>query len=636
MQQKTMPFQTEVKQLLQLMIHSLYSNKEIFLRELISNSSDAIDKLRFEALSQPSLLEGSENFKIRIDFDKENHTITITDNGIGLSHDEAILHLGTIAKSGTKEFFENLSGDQKKDAALIGQFGVGFYSSFIVAEQVILESRRAGLNKNQGVRWTSKGDGEFSIETIEKEKYGTTIILHLRDNEHELLSSWRIKSIIQKYSDHIAVPIEMPKEDWDEQKKELIKKDEFEQINKASALWTRAKKDIQDEEYHNFYKHISHDNTEPLTWAHNHIEGSSEYTMLLYIPKHANFDLWDKNRHHGLKLYIKRVFIMDEAESLCPNYLRFLKGLIDSNDLPLNVSREILQESKDIKNIKEKITRSALNMLENLAKNNNTDPQNSYQIFWKEFGAVLKEGIGEDHNNKERIAKLLRFSTTHNNSPEQTISLEEYIERMKENQKNIYYVNADSFSAANNSPHLEIFRKKGYEVLLLSDRVDEWMLSFLHEYNGKPLVSVSRGSLDIEEDISEENKENEIKAQNQLNPILEGFKKILQEEVKEVRWTKRLIESPACLVVDEGEMSNHLQRLLKAAGQETKKTKPILELNIDHQLIKNLDPNDQKFSDWCHILLQQAILAEGGTLDDPATFVKKINNLFLLNNKNIT
>ena len=628
-EKQTLGFQAEVKQLLQLMIHSLYSNKEIFLRELISNASDASDKLRFEAINHDALFEGDTELRISIDFDKTARTISITDNGIGLSQQEAIEHLGTIAKSGTKEFFSKLSGDQQKDAALIGQFGVGFYSGFIVADRITVESRRAGLPADQGVRWESSGEGDFTVETIDKPERGTRITLHLREGEDELLSAWQLRSIIRKYSDHISLPIQMRKEEWDEEKKEMVVRDELETINQASALWARSKSDVTDEQYKEFYKHVSHDYTEPLTWTHNRVEGRSEYTQLLYIPSRAPFDLWDRNQRSGIKLYVKRVFIMDDAEQLMPVYLRFVKGVIDSNDLPLNVSREILQESRDVKVIREGSTKRVLGMLEELANADEQEKKDKYASFWKEFGQVLKEGIGEDTTNKERIAKLLRFASTHHEDDTQTVSFADYVSRMKDGQDKIYYVTADSWTAARNSPHLEIFRKKGVEVLLLTDRVDEWMLSFLNEFDGKQLVSVAKGDLDLGKLEDEGEKKQKEETQAEYKDLIEKMKKALDAKAADVRVTFRLTDSPACLVAGEHELSGNLLRMLKAAGQKAPDSKPILEINPNHPLVQRLKYEDAKFDDWSSILFDQAMLAEGGQLTDPAGFVKKLNDMLL-------
>ncbi len=631
-EKETLGFQAEVKQLLQLMIHSLYSNKEIFLRELISNASDASDKLRFEAINNDALYGNDHELKIRILFDKEAKTITISDNGIGMSREEVISHLGTIAKSGTKEFFSKLSGDQQADAALIGQFGVGFYSAFIVADRVTVETRRAGADASEGVRWESTGEGDYSIEPIEKTSRGTDVILHLRGGEEDLLSAWKLKSIIRKYSDHISLPIVMRKEEWDEEKKETVLKDEFETVNQASALWARSKSDITKEQYDEFYKHVSHDFQAPLAYTHNRVEGRSEYTQLLYVPAHAPFDLWDRNKRGGIKLYVKRVFIMDDAEQLMPTYLRFIKGVIDSADLPLNVSREILQESRDVRVIREGSTKRVLGMLEEMANAEEQEGKDKYVTFWKEFGQVLKEGIGEDATNKDRIAKLLRFASTHNESDEQNVSFEDYIGRMKEGQDKIYYVTADSFNAAKNSPHLEIFRKKGVEVLLLTDRVDEWMLSFLNEFDGKELVSVAKGGLDLGKLEDEAEKKEHEETETQYKELVEKMKGALAEKAKDVRVTFRLTDSPACLVADEHDLSANLVRMLKAAGQNAPESKPILEINPNHPLVTRLKYEDaagQRFADWSHILFDQAMLAEGGNLSDPAAFVRRMNEMLL-------
>ena len=630
-EKETLGFQAEVKQLLQLMIHSLYSNKEIFLRELISNASDAADKLRFEAINNDALYGNDHELKIKVSFDKEARTITISDNGIGMSREEAISHLGTIAKSGTKEFFGKLSGDQQQDAALIGQFGVGFYSGFIVADKITVETRRAGEAAIDGVRWESAGEGDYSVEPIEKTARGTDIILHLREGEDELLSSWKIKSIIRKYSDHISLPIVMQKEEWDAEKKETVVKDELETINQASALWARSKSDITPEQYEEFYKHVSHDFQAPLTHTHNRVEGRSEYTQLLYIPAKAPFDLWDRNKRGGIKLYVKRVFIMDDAEQLMPAYLRFVKGVIDSADLPLNVSREILQESRDVKVIREGSTKRVIGMLEELANADEQDKKDKYATFWKEFGQVLKEGVGEDAANKDRLAKLLRFASTANETDEQNVSLEQYLARVKEGQDKIYYVTADNYQAAKNSPHLEIFRKKGVEVLLLTDRVDEWMLSFLSEFEGKELVSVAKGGLDLGKLEDEAEKKEHEETETSYKDLVEKMKTALADKAKDVRVTFRLTDSPACLVADENELSGNLLRMLKAAGQNAPESKPILEINPNHPLVTRLKYQDtgSQFDDWSHILFDQAMLAEGGSLSDPATFVKRLNEMLL-------
>jgi molecular chaperone HtpG len=629
MQKETLGFQAEVKQLLQLMIHSLYSNKEIFLRELISNASDAADKLRFEAINHADWYESDPELKIQISFNKEARTVTIADNGIGMSRDEVIANLGTIARSGTKEFFSKLSGDDQKDAALIGQFGVGFYSAFIVADNIVVQTRRAGLPASEGVRWESQGAGEFTIETINRPERGTSITLHLREEEDDLLSSWKLKSIIRKYSDHISLPIQMKKEEWYEGKKEQVQKDEFDNINQATALWARPKSELTEEQYKEFYKHISHDFQDPLTYSHNRVEGRSEFTQLLFIPKKAGFDLWDRNKRNGIKLYVKRVFIMDDAEQLMPTYLRFVSGVIDSADLPLNVSREILQESRDVKAIRESSTKRVLGMLEDLANSEDASKKQQYAEFWQEFGQVLKEGIGEDSGNQERIAKLARFASTHSDSAEQTVSLADYVSRMKEGQDKIYYVTGDSYTAAKNSPHLEIFRKKGVEVLLLSDRVDEWMLSFFPEFEGKSLVSVAKGGLDLGALADEAEKKEQKETEEQYKDLIERMKKTLDSKVKDVRITFRLTDSPACLVADEHELSGNLLRMLKAAGQQAPDTKPILEINPQHPLVLKLKYEDKQFDDWATILFDQALLAEGGQLQDPAAFVKRINQMLL-------
>ncbi|MCU6432826.1 molecular chaperone HtpG [Undibacterium sp. Jales W-56] len=632
-QKQTLGFQAEVKQLLQLMIHSLYSNKEIFLRELISNASDAADKLRFEAINNDALFENDSDLKIKVSFDKAARTITIADNGIGMTRDDTIAHLGTIAKSGTKEFFGKLSGDQQKDAAMIGQFGVGFYSGFIVADKITVESRRAGTAADTGVRWESEGAGDFSVEDISKADRGTSITLHLREGEDEFLSSWKLKSVIRTYSDHISLPILMQKEEWDEEKKEQVLKDELETVNQASALWARSKSEITPEQYEEFYKHISHDYSAPLTHTHNRVEGRSEYTQLLYIPARAPFDMWDRNKRGGIKLYVKRVFIMDDAEQLMPVYLRFVKGVIDSNDLPLNVSREILQESRDIKAIREGSTKRVLGMLEELANaEGDEDSQakkDKYASFWTEFGQVLKEGIGEDAANKERIAKLLRFASTHNDSDLQNVSFEDYLSRVKEGQDKIYYVTAESYAAAKNSPHLEIFRKKGVEVLLLTDRVDEWMLSFLNDFEGKELVSVAKGDLNLGTLEDEAEKKQHEETETQFKDLVEKMKTALVDKAKDVRVTFRLTDSPACLVADQNELSGNLMRMLKAAGQAAPESKPILEVNPDHPLVQRLKYEEKKFDDWANILFDQAMLAEGGALADPSSFVKRLNEMLL-------
>jgi molecular chaperone HtpG len=619
---ETLGFQAEVKQLLHLMIHSLYSNKEIFLRELISNASDACDKLRFEAIARPELLDGGTDFAIRVGFDKAARTITVSDNGVGMSREEAIEHLGTIAKSGTREFFAQLTGDQQKDAQLIGQFGVGFYSSFIVADRVTVVSRRAG--SADAVKWESDGSGEFTIEPAERSARGTDVVLHLKQGEDELLSNWKIKSILTKYSDHIATPIRMKKEEWDKDKNEYVTKDEEETVNQANALWARSRNDVTDEQYKEFYKHVSHDFGDPLAWTHNRVEGKQEYIQLLYVPARAPFDLWDRQSRHGVKLYVRRVFIMDDAEQLMPPYLRFVRGVIDSSDLPLNVSREILQESRDVKAIREGSTKRVLGLLEDLAENRKED----YAKFWAEFGQCLKEGLGDDHANQERIAKLLRFSTTTSDS--QSVSFADYISRMNDKQKAIYYLAADTLEAAKSSPHLEIFRKKGVEVVLLTDRVDEWMLSFLREFEGKDLVSVAKGDLDLGDLADAQEKEEQAKVADEYKDLVARVKSALGDRVQEVRVTLRLTDSPACVVVDRNAMSQHLQRLLKAAGQKAPESKPILELNPNHPLVQRLKYEaDDKLAAWAALLLDQGVLAEGGQLDDPAAYVRRVNQLLL-------
>ena len=627
---ETLGFQTEVKQLLHLMIHSLYSNKEIFLRELVSNASDACDKLRFEALNNVALYGDDSELKIRISFDKTARTITISDNGIGLSRDEAIAHLGTIAKSGTKEFFSALTGDQAKDAHLIGQFGVGFYSSFIVADKVTVISRRAGVEAAQAVCWESAGEGDYSIEMVEKAGRGTDVILHLREGEDDFLNAWKLKSIIRKYSDHITLPIVMKKEEWDKDKGEQVVTDEDETVNQANALWARSKSDITDEQYTEFYKHVGHDFEDPLCWTHAKVEGKQEYTQLLYIPGRAPFDLWDRNARHGVKLYVRRVFIMDDAEKLMPLYLRFVRGVVDSSDLPLNVSREILQESKDIDNIRNGCTRKVLSMLESLANGDDAADKEKYSKFWESFGSVLKEGVGEDFANKDKIAGLIRFASTHGDGDKQIVSFADYIGRMKEGQEKIYYVTADSFNAAKNSPHLEIFKKKGIEVLLLSDRVDEWVVGHLTEFEGKQLQSVAKGGLDLGTLEDEAEKKEAEKAADEYKELLEKVKAALGDKVKDVRVTYRLTDSPSCLVSDEHDPSGNLARLLKAAGQKAPDVKPILEINPQHPAVMRLKYEEARFDDWAALLFEQATLAEGGQLDDPAGFVKRINDLMMV------
>ncbi len=626
---ETLGFQAEVKQLLQLMIHSLYSNKEIFLRELISNASDASDKLRFEGIANPAWYGDDPDLKIKVSFDKAARTITISDNGIGMSRNEVISNLGTIARSGTKEFFTKLSGDQQKDAALIGQFGVGFYSAFIVADRITVDTRRAGLPAKDGVRWESDGSGEFTVESIDRPQRGTSITMHLREGEDDFLASYKLKSIIRKYSDHISLPIQMNKEEWDEEKKEQVLKDELESINQSSALWARTKSEITQEQYDEFYKHLSHDYENPLCYSLNRVEGRSEFTQLLYVPARAPFDLWDRNKRGGIKLYVKRIFIMEDAEQLMPMYLRFVTGVIDSLDLPLNVSREILQESRDVKVIRESSTKRVLSMLEELANSDDEAKKEKYRTFWSQFGQVLKEGIGEDQTNQERILKLLRFTSTATDSIEQTVSLAEYVARMKTEQDKIYYVTGETFNAAKNSPHLEIFRKKGVEVLLLSDRVDEWMLSFFTEFDGKPLASVAKGGLDLGALGDEKEKKEHEETEKGFKDLLEKMKVVLADKAKDVRVTFRLTDSPACLVADENELSGNLLRMLKAAGQEAPDMKPILEVNPEHPLLLKLKYDDKQFDEWTNVLFDQALLAEGGQLNDPAGFVKRINQLLL-------
>ena len=620
-EKQTLGFQAEVKQLLHLMIHSLYSNKEIVLRELISNASDAADKLRFEALADNTLYGDDGELKIRVSFDKAARTVTISDNGIGMSRQEVIDNIGTIAKSGTREFLNALSGDQKKDAALIGQFGVGFYSSFIVADKVTLVTRRAG--SEEAVQWESSGEGDYTLSAADKTTRGTDIILHLREGEDEFLNDWKLKSIIRKYSDHITLPIVMKKSEWKDG--EQVPTDEDEVVNKASALWARSKSDISEDDYKEFYKHVSHDFEDPLAWSHSRVEGKQEYISLLYIPAKAPFDLYDRERRHGIKLYVKRVFIMEDAEKLMPQYLRFVRGVIDSADLPLNVSREILQHSKDIDAIKAGSVKKVLGLLEDLAENRAED----YQKFWNEFGRVLKEGPGEDFGNKEKIAGLLRFASTHLDSEEQVVSFKDYVSRMKEGQDKIYYITADSFAAAKHSPHLEIFRKKGIEVLLMSDRVDEWLLGSLTEFDGKPLQSVAKGDLDLGKLEDEAEKEQQKKVEDEYKPLVEKIQAALGDKVKEVRVTHRLTDSPACLVAGEHDLSGNLERLLKAAGQKTPDSKPVLEINPGHRLLELLRQENEgtRFDDLVHVLFDQALLAEGGQLDDPASFVKRMNSL---------
>jgi len=625
---ETLGFQTEVKHLLKLMIHSLYSNKEIFLRELVSNASDAADKLRFEALSKDSLYGDDFELKIRVEFDKQARTITVSDNGIGMTRQEVIDHIGTIAKSGTKEFFESLTGDQVKDAHLIGQFGVGFYSSFIVADKVSLRTRKAGATANEAVLWESAGEGEYSLESITKDTRGTDVILHLREGEDEFLENYRLRNIIQKYSDHITLPIYMEKLSYGEEAEKKQGEDkEYEVVNQASALWAKPKTEISEEEYNSFYKHIAHDFEDPIAHTHNRVEGKYEYTTLLYIPSRAPFDLWDRDSRHGIKLYVRRVFIMDDAKELMPNYMRFVRGLVDSDDLPLNVSREILQQNKVLDSIRSASVKKVLGLLSDIAKN---DPD-KYKTIWKEFGRVLKEGPGEDFSNKESIAELLRFSTTNDDKEEQSHSLDDYISRMKEGQDTIYYITADSFASAKNSPHLEVFRKKDLEVLLLSDPVDEWLVNSLTEYKEKKLESVTKGELDLGKFEDEEEKKEKEEISKDYKSIVEKIKDTLKEQVKDVRLTNRLTSSPACLVKEASDMSGNLERILKQAGQQISTSKPILELNPHHPLVEKLkaEQDSDRFSDMAFILFDQALLAEGGQLDDPATFVSRLNQLLL-------
>lgn len=617
---ETLEFQTEVRQLLHLMIHSLYSNKEIFLRELISNGSDACDKLRFEALGDDALYEGDTRQRIRIDIDKDQRTLTVSDNGIGMNRDEVTENLGTIARSGTQQFLAALTGDQAKDANLIGQFGVGFYSAFIVADKVTVSTRRAGMGPEHGVRWTSTGEGSYTLETVEQKQRGTSVTLHLKEGEDEFLEPYRVRAVVNRYSDHIALPIEMLSEDKE-------KEGEYEQINDASALWARPKKDITETEYQEFYKHVAHDFEDPLIWTHNHVEGTQSYKSLLFIPKRAPFDLWNQERRHGIKLYVRRVFIMDDAEQLMPHYLRFVRGVVDSDDLPLNVSREILQHNKLIDTIRSASVKKVLGLLEQLAKND----EENYATFWSEFGKVMKEGPAEDFGNRERIAKLLRFASTHTDEGAQTVSLEDYISRMQPDQEKIYYITAESFTAARHSPHLEVFRKKNIEVLLLSDRVDEWLMSHLTEFDGKPLASVAKGELDLGKLEDKEEQKAAEEAGKDLKDTLEKMQDVLGERVREIRLSHRLTDSPSCIVLDEQDMAVHLQHMLKQAGHEVPESRPILEINPGHGLIQQLkqQPDEQRFSDWTQVLFDQAMLAEGGHLEDPAAFVGRLNSLLL-------
>jgi molecular chaperone HtpG len=632
-------FQTEVKQLLQLMIHSLYSNKEIFLRELVSNAADAADKLRFKSLSDGDLLAGDSDLRVRISADKENNTLTISDNGIGMTHDEIIAHLGTIAKSGTADFFSKLSGDQAADSQLIGQFGVGFYSAFIVADKVTVRSRAAGVPANEAVEWSSEGEGEFTTAQIEKANRGTDIILHLKEEEKEYADEWRLKSIVTKYSDHISVSVEMltpavaaVEEEKDEEGNVIrpaveAQEAKWEPVNKATALWTREKADVSDDEYKEFYKHVSHDFGDPLLWEHNKVEGKTEYTSLLYIPAKAPFDLYNREKQHGLKLFVQRVFIMDDAEQFMPTYLRFVKGLLDSNDLPLNVSREILQDNKVTQAIRKGCTKRVLKMLERLG---NKDAE-QYQSFWDEFGQVLKEGPAEDFANKDAIAKLLRFASTNEDTAVQNVSFAQYIDRMKEGQDKIYYVVADSFDAAKNSPHLEVFRKKGIEVLLLSDRIDEWLVSHLTEFDGKQLQSVARGGLDLGDMDDEETKQAQEKLEQEFDSVVKRLQETLADKVKEVRISNRLTDSPACIVTDDNDMSSQMIKLMESVGQAVPETKPIFEINAEHDLVKHMadEQDDSQFTQWAEVLFEQALLAERGSLKDPASFVTRLNKLML-------
>ena len=621
--QETRGFQSEVKQLLQLMIHSLYSNKEIFLRELISNASDAADKLRFKALSNPALYEGDGELRVRVSFDADKGTLTISDNGIGMTREQVIDHLGTIAKSGTKEFLTALGQDQAKDSQLIGQFGVGFYSAFIVADKVTVKTRAAGEATDKGVLWESAGEGEYAVADIEKKSRGTDVILHLREDEKEFLNDWRLREIIGKYSDHIGLPVEMLTKEYDDEGKEIGEK--WEKINKSDALWTRSKNDISDEEYKEFYKHLSHDFADPLLWAHNKVEGNQEYTSLLYVPSKAPWDLFNREHKHGLKLYVQRVFIMDDAEQFMPNYLRFMRGLIDSNDLPLNVSREILQDNKTTAALRKALTKRSLQMLEKLAK----EDAEKYQQFWKEFGLVLKEGPAEDFANKETIAKLLRFASTHNDSSEQTVSLEDYVARMKEGQKAIYYITADSYVAAKNSPHLELFNKKGIEVLLLSDRIDEWMLSYLTEFDGKPLQTITKADLDLGDLADKEETEAQKEQDKAFDSFIERVKTLLGERVKEVRLTHRLTDTPAVVSTGNDQMTTQMAKLFAAAGQPVPEVKYTFEHNPEHHLVKKVADiaDEAEFADWVELLLEQAMLAERGSLENPAAFIKRVNKL---------
>jgi len=629
-QKETLGFQTEVKQLLHLMVHSLYSNKEIFLRELISNASDAAEKLRFEALEKSDLYEGDSDLKIRISFDKEAKTVTIEDNGIGMSREEVIDHLGTIAKSGTASFLNNLTGDKSKDSQLIGQFGVGFYSAFIVADQVDVFTRRAGAAITDAVHWSSRGEGEFTIASTEKAGRGTRIVLHLKEGEEEFADSWRLRSLVRKYSDHIAFPVMMEKEAMpsgdDEEAKDVKEAPEFESVNSATALWTRSKGEVKDEEYKEFYKHISHDYSDPMTWSHNKVEGTLEYTSLLYVPEHAPFDMWNREAPRGLKLYVQRVFIMDQADQFLPLYLRFVKGVVDSNNLSLNVSREILQKDPNVDKLRSALSKRVLDMLSKLAKDTE-----KYAAFWKEFGQVLKEGPAEDYANKEKILKLLRFASTHTGNADQSVSLEDYVSRMKEGQEKIYYVVAENYNTAKSSPHLEIFRKKGIEVLLLTDRIDDWMMSQLFDFEGKSFQDVTKGELNLGEVESEEEKKQQEETAKQLESLLERLKPVLEQRVSDVRVTHRLTDSPACLVLNDYDMGMQMRKIMEAAGQKVPDTKPIFEVNPEHPLIVKLDQeaDEARFADLALILLDQADLAAGGQLEDPAAYTTRLNKLLL-------
>ena len=624
---ETHGFQAEVKQLLNLMIHSLYSNKEIFLRELISNASDAADRLRFEALTDKALMENDAELKIRVAFDPKARTITVSDNGIGMSRDEVIANIGTLAKSGTREFLNNLTGDQAKDANLIGQFGVGFYSAFVVADKVTVVTRRAGLAKEHGVRWESDGGGDYTLEVVDQETRGTEVTLHLREGEDDLANANRLRTIIRKYSDHITVPIVMKEEEWDKANSVYRTTGKDETVNQASALWARSKSEITEDQYHEFYKHVAHDFEAPLAYSHNKIEGLKEYTQLLYIPARAPFDLWEREHRRGVKLYVRRVFIMDDAEQLLPVYLRFVRGVIDSADLPLNVSREILQESKDIDAMRAGNVKRVLSMIEDLAEND----KEKFATFWKEFGRVIKEGVVEDYANSERIAKILRFASTHTDTDTQNVSLADYITRMKPEQEKIYFVTAETFAAAKNSPHLEVFRKKGVEVLLMADRVDEWVMQHFTEFEGKQLQSVAKGRLELGKLEDEEEKKAQEKEEGESKPLLERIGKSLGDTVKDVRVTLRLTDSPACLVADDHDIGANLQRMLKAAGQNVPDSKPILEINPHHPLVLRLkdEADETRFSDLAKVLFDQSLLAEGGRLEDPAGFVKRLNQLML-------